>query len=483
MRVCIAGATGFIGRKLCEALADHHQVIALTRRAVSAEPESATVSAENSPGILWRSADLFSLLQLERALEGADTAIYLVHSMLPASRLTQGRFEDLDLILADNFARAAKLRGVKRIIYVGGLMPSGELSPHLRSRFEVERALAAHGVDLVALRAGLVIGPQSSSYRIMERLVDRLPVMTCPRWTSSHCQPIALPDVIDVIVKVVDDPALPAGNYDIAGPEILSYLEMMQRVAALRNVRRLMVRVPFVSPTISRLWVSTVTNTPRALVYPLIESLQHDMVARDVNLQRRYRLQPMGFDAAVQAASAFTKTNNTLGGSTPPVSQRRGDESTVTSVQRLPLPAGRSVSWVAAEYAAWLPRFLSPLLKVSTSHQGHLRFTVRPLGPIGPELHLLELTYSPERSSKTRQLYYLTGGLLLRRVAGRPRGRLEFRAVPDAPSCIAAVLDFRPRLPWFIYRFTQALVHLLVMMFFARHLRQIQPLITATREA
>ena len=177
MKICIAGATGFIGRKLCEALAERHQVIAITRRTITGQPESsvAPVMQVPQPGIVWRSADLFSLLQLERALDGADVAVYLVHSMLPASRLTQGSFEDLDLILADNFARAAKLRGIKRIIYLGGLLPRGELSPHLRSRKEVEDVLASHGVPTVTLRAGLVIGPQSSSYRIMERLVRQVP--------------------------------------------------------------------------------------------------------------------------------------------------------------------------------------------------------------------------------------------------------------------------------------------------------------------
>ena len=366
MRICVAGATGFIGRKLCETLAAHHEVVAITRRAV-ATPPVAEASQAPGTGITWRSADLFSLLQLERALEGAEVAVYLVHSMLPTSRLTQGSFEDLDLILADNFARAAKMRGVRRIVYLGGLLPQGELSPHLRSRREVEHVLAAHGVQTVALRAGLVIGPHSSSYRIMERLVRRLPVMTCPKWTSTKCQPIALPDVIDVLEKVVEDFALEPGAYDIAGPEVLSYVEMMQRVAMLLDVRRFLLKVPFVSPAISRLWVSTVTGTPRALVYPLIESLQHHMIAGDLQLQQRYGLQPMGFNAAVRGAKACAQAaiKADPGGSRPQAFPSLQVDATVTSVQRLPLPDGRSVSWVAAEYASWLPRFMNPFLKIT----------------------------------------------------------------------------------------------------------------------
>lgn len=475
MRVCVAGATGFVGRELCQALAEKHLVVALTRRSVASGSEAADGTAAER-GVIWRSADLFSLLHLERALQGADLAVYLVHSMLPPSRLTQGRFEDLDVILADNFARAAKLRGIKRIIYLGGIIPPGELSLHLRSRREVEHVLAAHGAEVVTLRAGLVIGPHSSSFRIMERLVDRLPIMTCPRWTSTRGQPIALQDVVEVLCNVIADPDLPAGAYDIAGPDVLSYMEMMRQVSQLKNVRRQLVPVPFVSPAISRLWVSTVTQTPRALVYPLIESLQHDMVARDCSLQARYKLAPMSFAEAVKRALAGDTNLEAKPLSLLPSSSlskaARVNQSDVTSVQRLPVPPGHSVCWVAGEYAAWLPSFFSPWLKVETTEAGNVRFIVRPLGGWGPRLSLLEFSYSADRSSQTRQLYYLTGGLLLRRGSGRPRGRLEFRAVPGQDQCLAAVLDFRPSLPWWIYRLTQAQVHLIVMRFFARHLRR-----------
>lgn len=477
MKICVAGATGFVGRELCQTLAAQHQVIALTRRS-NPTSQLGDETVENAHGMIWRTVDLFSLLQLERAMQGAELAVYLVHSMLPPSRLTQGHFEDLDLILADNFARAAKVRGIKRIIYLGGIIPPGELSPHLRSRLEVEHALAAHGAEVIALRAGLVIGPNSSSFRIMEGLVDRLPVMTCPRWTSTRGQPIALQDVVEVLCKVIADPALPAGAYDIAGPNVLSYVEMIRQVAELKNVKRCLLPVPFVSPAISRLWVSTVTQTPRALVYPLIESLQHDMVAGHRDLQARYKLSPLSFAESVKRALAADGSRETR-----PLSQiprmsttpvvRTVTESTVTSVQRLPLPRGRSVSWVAAEYAAWLPSFFRPWITVEGMEQGQIRFVLRLFGSRGPAWRLLVLSYSAERSSETRQLYYLTGGMLLRRGAGLTRGRLEFRAVPGQQQCLAAVLDFKPSLPWWIYRISQAQVHLLVMRFFARHLRRL----------
>src|SRR5690606_19576051 len=131
----------------------------------------------------WVQADLFSLLEVERALEGADVALYLVHSMIASAELTQGSFADFDLILADNFARAAKSRGVRHILYVGGLIPEGErLSRHLESRLEVEQTLRAQGVPVTALRASIIIGPAGSSLRMVENLVRRLPVMITPAW-------------------------------------------------------------------------------------------------------------------------------------------------------------------------------------------------------------------------------------------------------------------------------------------------------------
>ena len=192
-RVVVAGASGFVGRVLVSRLAERYDVVALSR-----SPRQST------DGVRWVKADLFSLLDCEKAMAGADRVVYLVHSMQPSARLSQGRFADMDLILADNVARAAK--GAKQILYLGGLIPEGEhLSEHLRSRLEVERALAAHGTPVTTLRAGLVIGPGGSSFRILRRLVERLPVMLCPAWTESLTQPIDLDTLIEVLVASLED--------------------------------------------------------------------------------------------------------------------------------------------------------------------------------------------------------------------------------------------------------------------------------------
>lgn len=449
MKIVVAGASGFIGRSLVAALGQVHDVTALSRR-----------GGGEVPGVTWKTCDLFSLLELERALDGCDAAIYLVHSMLPPNRLTQGRFEDLDLILADNFARAAKLRRLKRIVYLGGLIPEGILSPHLASRCEVERALAAQGTPLIALRAGLIVGPGGSSFSIMQRLVERLPVMICPRWTATVCQPIDVTDVVRVIARAVDDEALPPGAYDVAGPDILSYRDMLAGLAQELGLQRRFLRVGTVSPRLSRLWVSTVTGGSRRLVYPLIESLRHDMVARDARLLERYGLSPMTFKQSLRSAVSA--------GAPPPTTGGAGEERlpAVTSVQRLAVSPQTSVARVVQEYATWVPRFMWPFVTVHRDDEGSLSFRLM-------RLELLRLEYSEERSTATRQLYYIAGGILLRKAPGNARGRLEFRRVPDRDEVIAAILDYRPSLPWRLYLITQAKVHALVMRAFARHLRRV----------
>ena len=276
LRVAITGATGFVGNALASGLESECAVIALGRRYPSAV-ESADDVRLNVPGIVRRRCDLFSVSQTHAALVGAEIAVYLVHSMSPNARLTQGRFEDLDLLLADNFARAAAVAGVRRIIYLGGLLPTGEgasLSPHLASRLEVEKALGAHGVPVTAVRAGLVVGAEGSSLNLLVRLVERLPVMICPSWTSSRTQPIALSDVLEILEHCCFDEETAGRVCEVGGPDVLSYREMMQVTARVVGRRRPMIPVPVVTPALSELWVSLVTMTSRSLVRPLIASLE-----------------------------------------------------------------------------------------------------------------------------------------------------------------------------------------------------------------
>ena len=266
--IAIAGATGFIGMALAEELAGEYRVIGLTRR---------PPPPETCPGIEWRHCDLFSLFECEQALAGADAAFYLVHSMLPSARLTQGNFQDMDLISADNFARAAAQVGIGHIIYLGGLIPEGaDLSRHIQSRREVELTLGAHGVPVTTLRAGIIIGLRGSSYGMFRSVLERAPLIFCPRWSDSLIQPIALIDAIHLLRYCLEHPGDDNQNYDIGCADILTYRELLRRCASLLGLKRLFIRLPLPLLCLSKLFLTMISGFPRQLVAPLVElSLIH----------------------------------------------------------------------------------------------------------------------------------------------------------------------------------------------------------------
>ncbi len=452
-RVAIAGATGFVGRPLVPALAESHEVIALGR-GLGEEAEDEPKAAPPTPGVTWRRCDLFSLYEAEHALQHTEVAYYLVHSMMPSSRLTQGEFMDLDLLLADNFGRAAANAGVKRIIYLGGLVPhldERRLSRHLASRLEVERVLGAYGVPVTSVRAGLIVGRGGSAIDILVRLVGRLPMMICPSWTGSCSQPIARDDVVTLLEACLDREETTGRVCEIGGPDVLSYREMMRQTAHVMGKRRLMVPVPLVSPGLSRLWVSLVTGSPKALVAPLVQSLRHRSVAEDRWLQERIGLEGKTF------AEALEEALRPEGLSRDPMA---------LSVQRMPLPRGRDAIWLASEFASWLSTGLRGLIRVKRTDTG------RDFYLMGLPWPLLVLTFRPDRSSEMRALFEVKGGLLAGEAIGFPR--LEFRTIPDGDSGLAAVHQFSPRLPWWIYIHTQAHVHSWVMWRFRRHLERVR---------
>ncbi len=468
LSIAVAGASGFVGKHLIPRLTAAHDVVALGRSVTDGEPWRGTDAVA-------RRCDLFSLKDAERALEGIDVAIYLVHSMMPTARLTQSSFEDMDAVLADNFARAAASCNVRQIIFLSGLVPADdELSAHLRSRIEVERLLAARGVPVTVLRAGLVVGPGGSSFRILQRLVERLPVMACPRWTQTRTQPIALDDVVELIVRCVAREDVFGGVFDVGGRDVLTYREMIERTAKAMGVERRTIAVPVLTPGLSTLWVSLVTGTSRELVGPLVQSLRHTMVARDDTLMRRLGMEPVAFDDAVRDAVRGEALEDDSGARSLVGRRTRPD---VRSIQRLPQPQGFDADDITMAYMRWLPRFCWPWLRVRVNDERVCRFEFAPLG-----LCLLELTYSADRSRPDRALLYITSGVLAQTREG-DRDRLEFRTLPDGRSVLAAIHDFRPALPWLLYKLTQAQAHLFVMSAFARHLASLVGRDAAARRA
>ncbi len=453
--ILVAGASGFVGRALGPALAANHRVVGLSRQ-----------DRAGSDGYdRFLRCDLLSLEDTERALVGVRVAVYLVHSMMPSARLTQASFADIDLLCADNFARAAAKAGVERIVYLGGLVPgggddAGALSEHLRSRLEVERVLASTGVPVTVLRAGLVLGAAGSSFQIVSRLVRRLPIMVCPRWTHTRTQPVALADVVALLTFAVDDAASAGQIFDIAAPEVVSYLEIMRRVAALSGVHRRFFGVPLFSPGLSRLWLSLVTGAPRALAGPLVESLRHEMTARDDRLARAAGLTPTPFETALATAIAEDGQLTADPFATAP-RDPNPVRSTVLSIQRVTPPPGLDAAALATRYARWCAGALGWILRVVHDDDGSLHFRLR-----GTGLDLLVLAPMPERSAPDRFVYGIVGGSLA--VRGQS-GTFEFRTTGEG-TALTIVRDFEPRLPWWIYRVTQAIAHALVMWAFGRSL-------------
>jgi uncharacterized protein YbjT (DUF2867 family) len=454
--VVVAGATGFIGERLISRLLPSARVHALSRR-------SRSHGSEDDPaGPVWIACDLFSMRDTRRAVKGADIAVYLVHSMLPSARLTQGSFHDMDLILADNFARACAHAGVDRIVYLSGLVPESEqLSAHLASREEVERALQSYGASVTALRAGMIVGAGGSSFRMLHKLVQRLPWMVCPAWTQSQMQPIDVDDVVELLARCVERSTGDGGVYDIGGPDIYSYRGLIEETGRVVGRRIRILDFPSVAPSLSVLWVCLVTRTPRALVGPLVESLRHDMVARDRRLQEETGVPGIPFEASVRRAIAIPPQESSL-----LQRWRRPSIRSVRSVQRVRIPIGRSADWLTREYLRWLPTIAWPLVSVEVDERLCCEFRLKWLG-----VRLLRLELATGISIPNRVVLRITGGVLVR-AGHRPEGRLEFRSVLDGSTGLVAIHDFRPSLPWFVYKYTQALAHSWVMKRFARHLRR-----------
>ena len=297
MRCLVTGATGYIGGRLVPRLLDAgHEVRALSRSVGRLRDAPWAGRAEIAEG------DLADEASLERALEGVDVAYYLVHS------LGRRDFERLDREAATNFARAAYAKGVSRIVYLGGPEPPASERPsaHLRSRAEVARILLDSGVPTVVLRAPVIIGSGSASFEMLRHLTERLPVMITPRWVRNRIQPIAVRDVLSYLVAAAELPQGINRGFDIGGPDVLTYAEMMQRYARAAGLRRRIV-LPLrpLSPWLSAHWVGVVTPVPNAIARPLVGSLIHEAVAHENDIAALVpEVRPVGFDEAARLALA-----------------------------------------------------------------------------------------------------------------------------------------------------------------------------------
>jgi uncharacterized protein YbjT (DUF2867 family) len=288
MRIAVLGATGTVGRALVPLLAQEHDVLAVSRR-----------RREESAGVRWARADATNGAAAARVLDGVEVAYYLVHS------LGSPAFEQRDRAAAETVAREAERAGVRQLVYLGGLGDdSQELSRHLRSRAETAAALASGSVPVTILRAAIVIGAGSAAFETIVALVDRLPGMVCPRWVSTRTQPIALDDIAAYLAAVAGCDAAIGESFDAGGPDVMTYREMIERVARLRGKRPLIVEVPLLSPRLSSYWLNLVTPVRASVARPLIEGLRNTTVARDDRLSRLVPRALSPFDEAARAALA-----------------------------------------------------------------------------------------------------------------------------------------------------------------------------------
>jgi uncharacterized protein YbjT (DUF2867 family) len=300
----VTGATGYIGGRLLERLArEGRQLRALVR-----DPSRLPIR----DGVDPVRGDLLRERGLAKALDGCSTAYYLVHSMEPAAGAGSD-FSGRDRAAAENFLRAAQAAGVERIVYLGGLAPSdGELSPHLASRLEVERILLEGVPKSTALRASIVIGAHSSSFRILVRLVERLRFMPFPAWRDNRTRPIDERDAIEYLARTPCTPAAEGRSLDIAGPDMLSYGDMIERIADLMGVGRTPLRLGASATPVASALVSAISDQPLELVRPLMYSLERDLLPRNDEAQELYGLRPRRFDRAVEHALMEWEADETL---------------------------------------------------------------------------------------------------------------------------------------------------------------------------
>ena len=295
MRVLVTGASGFVGSRLAEALVEQgHDVRALTRR-----PEEYRGAGTPVAG------DVEDVASLRRALKKVDVAYYLVHSLASAD------FEDKDALAASAFSIAAADTGVRQIVYLGGLGVDGEaLSAHLRSRREVERLLGADGVPVTVLRAAIVVGHGGISWEMTRQLAGMLPLMVAPDWARTRTQPIALADAVGYLDGVLDHPEAIGRTFEIGGPDVLTYEDMLRRASLVmtgEDVAVVSVPLPkakLVSYAVagaSSYWLSMFTDVDRATGQNLIESMT-EVVVRDSSIHRVVDLQPVGYDEMVRRA-------------------------------------------------------------------------------------------------------------------------------------------------------------------------------------
>ncbi|MBA2641669.1 MAG: NAD(P)H-binding protein [Actinobacteria bacterium] len=288
MRIAVFGATGVVGSALLPRLTPEHEVVAVSR----------SVRADESH-VRWVEGDACSADDVARAVDGAQIVYYLVHSL--GSR----DFARQDRVAAENVAGACERAGVEQIVYLGGLGDdAAAASPHLESRRETGERLAAGATPVTTLRAAMIVGRGSAAFETIVALVDRLPAMLTPSWVSTPTQPIALDDTARYLAGVCGNQLTLGQSFDTGGPEVMTYRQMIERIATLRGRRPLILEVPVLTPRLSSLWLHLVTPVGASVARPLIEGLKNPTIVREERLRTLVPFELTTFDEAATMAFA-----------------------------------------------------------------------------------------------------------------------------------------------------------------------------------
>ena len=306
--ILVTGCSGFIGSHLVDRLLEEkennrYDVRCMTRNVKSVE---GLFNKGNDKNLKFVSADASKYLDLIKAMTGVNIAFYLIHSMEGSSKNWK-KFAERDRIAASNFARAATECGVERIIYLGGLVHENEeqqdkLSEHMQSRLEVGQILTTSTAKVTIFRAAIILGQGGGSFQMLQYLVERLPVMVCPKWVLTRSQPIALDDVITYLIKSIESKETEGRSFDLGGPDVLSYIDMMKRYGKMIDKSVKIIIIPFLTPRLSSYWIDLITPVKASLARPLIESLKHEATVRDDSLRNIIPFKLKTFEEAIKLA-------------------------------------------------------------------------------------------------------------------------------------------------------------------------------------
>ncbi len=329
MRILLTGVTGYIGKRLLPQLLDAgHEVVCCVRDR-SRFPKDGIYA---SPRISLLEVDFLGVLPSHSVLGQLDAAYYLIHSMSSGS----ADFDALEERAAQRFVQFIAASGARQVIYLGGIANSDRLSQHLASRQRVEEVLRAGGIPLTTLRAGIIVGSGSASFEIMRDLVEKLPVMITPKWLNTRSQPIAVRNILEYLSGVLLREDTFGGAYDVGGPDVLTYKQMLLQFAEVRGLRRFIFTVPVMTPRLSSYWLYFVTATSYRLAVHLVNSMKVEVVAAPNDLAQRLGIRPMPYREAVQLAFQQIEQNNVVSSWKDAFSSSRADS---TMAEHIAVPA------------------------------------------------------------------------------------------------------------------------------------------------